>query len=77
MAINISISKKQKLNKGLFLKALWTGVLAILVEFILNFFGIDILFGIFPAGFRLVFVTALSVTIASFLVVTYNNKEVI
>ena len=75
--IKIQFTAKDVFTRKTMFNALWIGALATFIEFLLSFFGIDILFGILPGGFKLVIVVAASVILSKTLMVIYNGREVI
>ena len=77
MTIKINFSTKEVLTQKTIFNALWIGVLATFIEFILNFFGIDILFGFLPGGFRLIVIVMASVIISKLIIIRYKGREVI
>lgn len=75
--VEIKLSGEKIFKKKTLMNALWIGLVATFIEFLLSFFGIDILFGIIPTGFKVLVVVTLSVLISTLFIVKHKGKEVI
>ena len=75
--INIGISKRELFDKQTLLLALWTGILVTLIQFLLNFFGLNFILDFVPVGFRLLIIVFVSIIISRKVIVRFRGKEVI
>ena len=76
MVLSIGISSKGIFNRDTLILAIWIGFIAVMIEFLLEFFGLNFILDFVPVGLRLLVVVFISVIISRKLVVKFSGREV-